>query len=429
MLKSITIENFKSFGKKQSLPLAPLTLMIGANASGKSNAIEAFRFLSFLAEGQKLSTIQHNIDDSNKIFRGSSRDLGHHGAKEFTLGCEIEWPTWNKFLITLGRQNNGLKVLEEEIFEDERSLYSVEKNDTGKVFPFQENRNVVTFKDGLILDIPNITSVMGHIENLAALFDTNNPLQFEALQSVELYQIFLKVNLFIDPIPSKMRGDSVPEKTLRNDCSNLAGVLQTLWAKEENREPLLNFIKSLPEQNFTDIRLQDDRRGRYFFELVETFGGEERPVLGELLSDGTLRVLAIAAALLSAPENSTVVIEEVDNGIHPSRAHELLAMMLEKAKERKIRLLLTTHNPALMDALPDEALGDVVFSYRDPKDGDSRLVRLSDLDDYEGLVFQGPLGTLVTNGIVDRFVKNPVSAEEQKEKDEEWLERMRGIGE
>ena len=35
MLKSITIENFKSFGKKQSLPLASMTLMIGANASGK----------------------------------------------------------------------------------------------------------------------------------------------------------------------------------------------------------------------------------------------------------------------------------------------------------------------------------------------------------------------------------------------------------
>lgn len=39
-----------------------------------------------------------------------------------------------------------------------------------------------------------------------------------------------------------------------------------------------------------------------------------------------------------------------------------------------------------MDAIPDEALADVVFCYRDPNEGDSRLVRLGDLDDYVGLV-------------------------------------------
>ncbi len=40
-------------------------------------------------------------------------------------------------------------------------------------------------------------------------------------------------------------------------------------------------------------------------------------------------------------------------------------------------------------------------------------MRLSDLNDYPGLVAQGPLGELVTNGIVDRFVKSPVTPEEK----------------
>ena len=93
----------------------------------------------------------------------------------------------------------------------------------------------------------------------------------------------------------------------------------------------------------------------------------------ELLSDGTLRVLAIAAALLSAPEGSTVVIEEVDNGVHPSRAKQLLATMRQQADARNVRLLLSTHNPALMDALPDLSLGDVVFCYRSKMTGDSQL--------------------------------------------------------
>ena len=77
-----------------------------------------------------------------------------------------------------------------------------------------------------------------------------------------------------------------------------------------------------------------------------------------------------------------------------------------------------------MDALPDEALGDVVFCYRDPQEGDSRLVRLSDLDDYAGLITQGPLGELVTNGIVDRFVKSPVTPEAKKQNALDWLARL-----
>ncbi len=130
------------------------------------------------------------------------------------------------------------------------------------------------------------------------------------------------------------------------------------------RAVIVDFIKSLPEQDVKDISFFEDRRGQVSLELVESFGDEERTWSVELLSDGTLRVLAIAAALLSAPEGSTVVIEEVDNGVHPSRAKQLLSTMREQAEKRNVRLLLSTHNPALMDALPDSALGDVVFCYR-----------------------------------------------------------------
>ena len=46
MLTSFTLENFKSFREPATLPLAPLTMLAGANASGKSNLVEALRLLS-----------------------------------------------------------------------------------------------------------------------------------------------------------------------------------------------------------------------------------------------------------------------------------------------------------------------------------------------------------------------------------------------
>ena len=48
MLSSFTIQDFKSY-RKATLDLAPLTVLIGANASGKSNAIEALRLFSWIA--------------------------------------------------------------------------------------------------------------------------------------------------------------------------------------------------------------------------------------------------------------------------------------------------------------------------------------------------------------------------------------------
>ncbi|MHC5830885.1 MAG: AAA family ATPase, partial [Nostoc sp.] len=61
MLTEFTLASFKSYStsdtlslSKGRLPLGSLTVLIGANAAGKSNALEGLRFLSWLAQGQKL---------------------------------------------------------------------------------------------------------------------------------------------------------------------------------------------------------------------------------------------------------------------------------------------------------------------------------------------------------------------------------------
>lgn len=110
--------------------------------------------------------------------------------------------------------------------------------------------------------------------------------------------------------------------------------------------------------------------------LTESFAGQEKIRDAGILSDSTLRVLAVAAALLSAPERSLVIIEEIDNGAHPSRVRALLENIQSVAQERGISVLMTTHNPALLDALPTVAIPDVVYCYRNPEVGDSRLIRL-----------------------------------------------------
>lgn len=147
------------------------------------------------------------------------------------------------------------------------------------------------------------------------------------------------------------------DNELREDGSNLSSVLAKLCKQEQMKQSLLDFIRSLPEQDITDISFISTERSDVMVRLHESFGNKEQKIDAPLLSDGTLRVLSVGAVLLSAPEKSLVVIEEVDNGIHPSRADFLVKQIQNIVSRRGLQVLISSHNPALLDAVPDTALG------------------------------------------------------------------------
>ena len=123
------------------------------------------------------------------------------------------------------------------------------------------------------------------------------------------------------------------------------------------------------------------------------------------------------------------MIEEVDNGVHPSRAARLLNHISRIAKQRSLRVLISSHNPALLDSLPDDAVPHVVFCYRDREEGSSRLIRLTDIPDYPELLAQGSVGHLLMRGIIDRFVKGHPGTEQRRQRAQAWLNNLRmGVG-
>lgn len=429
---SITIKNFKSY-KEATLPLAPLTLLIGANASGKSNAIEAFQFLSWVAGGERLSTLKNRVNDSDKIIRGNVSDLPFRETEQFVLSFSADSSNYESiFNIRFNEIYFGFEIIETEnenfifTFDDvaDNGIY-VSQESLSNNFAIDENKTIFSIKNSDYSDVFNLS------KELLSFFlkENGSPYKIEKIYNdINFLKSLILNAYFFDFVPSQMRYESLSEKDLRSNGQNLAGVLHYLCEKErhasDNKTKLLNLIKSLPEQNIIDIKFYVDHRERVEFALIENFGNTPKEFPMDLLSDGTLKVLAIATALLSVSTGSTLVIEEIDNSIHPSRAHDILSLMRQYAEERGLKLLLSTHNPALMDAIPDEALADVVFCYRDPQQGDSRLVRLGDLDDYVGLVVQGSLGDLVTRGIVERFVKHPKTKEEKKKQALDWLKQM-----
>ena len=121
MLSSFTIRHFKSY-RRATLKLAPLTVLIGANASGKSNAVEALRLLSWLAQGNKLGSIRYAVQEGDQTIRGTVKDLGHRNRRTFALSCVTTHPEWNHYSITLKRlEDDELHITEERLSgSDER---------------------------------------------------------------------------------------------------------------------------------------------------------------------------------------------------------------------------------------------------------------------------------------------------------------------
>ena len=441
MLKVITLSNFKSY-KEARLPLASLTVLIGANASGKSNAIEGMRLLAWLAQGQKLSSIQYAVESGDRIVRGRIDDLSYNQGDSFGLGCETTHDRWNSLNMTISRREDELHISGEKLTTPGYTvpLYILDQPSIGRGtdvgvaynnFSPGGNKSRVTCSDQ--------RAVFTQLTSPATFNDRHKKSKDEIPPVVKQYERWLSDIFFLDPVPARMRDYSFPsEKRLQDKGENLSGILFNLWGAEykaseepfaSQRKDILSFIQSLPEQDISGLGFLNEPRGRVMVQLTETFGGGSRAYDASLLSDGTLRVLAIAAAMLSAEAGSLVVIEEIDNGVHPSRARHLLAQIRAIAERRQLRVLLSTHNPALLDALPDSAIPDVVFCYRDPKEGTSRLVRLEEIPDYPELIAQGALGHLMTSGMLENFVKKNPTREEKKARAQEWLKNMRNGGE
>lgn len=430
MLSSFSITNFKSY-RRATLKLAPLTVLIGANAAGKSNVVEALRLLSWVAAGNRLASIRLALQEKEYAIRGNLSDLGFRPERAFSLACRTDASDWNNYTIRLEvRDDDELHIADERLTGTGSAsfapLFEVAAPSRGALGDMSVAYN--NFARGgrkPQIACSDQMAVLCQLMSPARFYSGHKKAQKEIPATTSRFHRQLSTITWLDSRPSLMRTYSFKtERRLTGSGANLSGVLFNLCQTEETKADLLEFVRALPEQDIQEIDFIETPRGEVMVTLTETFGGRSTKYDATLLSDGTLRVLAIAAALLSA-EDRLVVIEEIDNGVHPSRAERLLEHMSRLANSRNLRILISSHNPALLDALPDDAVPHVVFCYRDHDDGSSQLIRLKDLGDYPELIARGSVGHLMTRGILERFVQDRPGPEQRRERARAWLDDIR----
>lgn len=427
MIEKFIIKDFKSY-REASLHISPLSILIGANASGKSNILESLRLLCWLAQGQKLSALQYHINEENQIVRGFINQLVRFTQESFSLGCVIkENDKTYELNIKIGLRNiNGNFELhiEHEECTDKDWLYRTKHSSESSLTESRMEYNNFS-RVGRKPQITTSDQQLSFVQFTPASFNVKYKKEGKnILAATAALENNLSKIIFLDPNPKLMHGYSFKsDKKLVETGKNISAVLYHLIDTDiANKKEILEFIKSLPEQQIDDISFENTARGEVLLLLHESFqSASDNIVDAGLLSDGTLRALAIVAALLSAEKGSLVIIEEIDNGIHPNRVKELIERINDMAKRRGLSVLITSHNPTLLNASPRETIANVQFCYRDKQDGCSKIIRIHDIKDYPELLAQDELGNLLSRGLIDQYVKDETTSEDKVKKAMDWL--------
>ncbi|MFN6393025.1 MAG: AAA family ATPase [Aphanizomenon sp.] len=413
MLKKLILENWKSF-RYAELPLDPLTVLIGTNASGKSNVVEALEFLRRIANGENIEAALAG-DKTLSSLRGGVELAARKGENEFTIKALVSGEDdetdylYSITLITKPIMNNLNETIT-IINEKKNNYYPIKFGLTTEKLYLRScllNRSSINV---IRLDFIGI-------ESFGTKLNDKNSYQMKIVQeqSLDIINKFILPTIqnihILNPIPLTMRNYSRLSENIESDGSNIAGLLAALTdnKKTEVENTLSEYIKDLPEGDIKKVWAE--KVGRLGTDAMlycqeEWKSGEIIEIDARSMSDGTLRFLAILTALLTRPEGSQIVIEEIDNGLHPSRAALLVKILKEIGTKRNIDILLTTHNPALLDAFGSEIVPFVVVAHRDSETGESKLTLLEDIDNFPKLFASYSLGQMATKGAIERSLSH-----------------------
>lgn len=410
MLTKISAENWKSL-ESAELNIDALTVLIGSNASGKSNVLDALAFLQRTASGLLLTSALQG-DAVVSPMRGGLEWAAKKPGNSFCLSSTVRGDddtTEFDYRIECDVVRGQCELRSEQLI---RRKYRISAKGKRQKNPSQ----VQLFRtDQVDPESPTITARLyngkqGSPRQLSrascVLFQLiGQKLASEIEGGVSAIVEAHRAIFILDPIPSHMRGYSAFSERLLPDASNIAGVLAALpeFSKREIEGTLTKYVSKLPERDI--VRVYSEPVGKFNSDamLYCEEGFAQSPMLLDArgMSDGTLRFLAILMALLTRPVHSLLVVEEVDNGLHPSRSQLLLDMLRTVGKQRSVDVMVTTHNPALLDAMGTEMVPFITVAHRKDGSGATELTLLEDIDDLPRLLARGTIGKLSSKGAIE----------------------------
>jgi predicted ATPase len=346
-IHSLKLQNFLSFGSEgEEIELQPLNVLIGTNASGKSNLIEAFGILK--ATATDLPAPIRQGGGINDFLWKREKNISTANI-EATLDYLGKMPI--RYRIGFTEVGQRLEIVDEIV--ENQSPYSGE-NDVYFFYRYQGGRPILNVKsvdeerrsqrflrrEDIILD-QSVLSQRKDPDLYPELTYLSH--QFSNIVLYREWQIGRGSN------PRLPQKTDLPEHPLLEDGSNLGLFLNNLQYKIGNRQIIEQLKKFYDTAEELSIKLYGG--------TVQIFVREQniaQPIPTSRLSDGTLRYLFLMALLLDPTPPPLICIEEPEIGLHPDIMSTIAEMLIEASQRTQI--IVTTHSDALVSALPPESV-------------------------------------------------------------------------
>ena len=399
MITSIRLVNFKNF-TDETLRVGPFTVIVGANASGKSNIRDAFRFLHGIGRGYTLAEIFGGKREAGwQPIRGAMNEIVRFGQTAFSLEVELD-------LAVLGLDEKKLCYSIEVGRDEETGTFHLHKeelrDESGTIFandPLQEEPRIAVTK---VQWAPAVEGDHIHEAGQSALTEILPLGRIRDRKDLPSYQ---KINFlydglvrmrFLELLPERMREPVFPGATVLGDSGeNLPVVLRDICADPEREAILTGWMAELTPMDVTSFEFPTDPSGRVHLTLCEANG---RKVSAYSASDGTLRFLAVLAVLLGDNPSGLYFFEEMDTGIHPARQWLLLDLIEKQAAKRGIQVVTTTHSPEFLTFVNDSTFEHLSVVCRLEDSHDAIIRPVASLPNARELrTSQGGLGRLLTS--------------------------------
>ena len=233
MITSLRLVNFKNFAD-ETLRVGPFTVIVGANASGKSNIRDAFRFLHGIGRGYTLAEIMGGKygDGGQREWagiRGAPNEVVRFGQPDFLLSVEMEVSRGKiSYSIAVGfdpDSPDGFRVVREELRSESEVMYRRVRTDH-KIFHWV---------------------ALGESEEGRVMVDSGSPalpLLFRWESMLEAREALGRMR-FLELAPERMRGPSIPGATLGDFGQNLPSVLESICADFRRKRTLISWLQEL----------------------------------------------------------------------------------------------------------------------------------------------------------------------------------------
>ena len=344
LIETIRLENILSYGSETTeLKLEPLNVLIGPNASGKSNLIDVFSLLQ---------ATPRNIAEPIRQGGGIHEWLwkGHDQLSPASVDVTVNYP-WG--VMPLRYRLSFRDIRRQFLLWDER--IENKEPQPGYEEPFFYYRyqfgdpvlNVVTNPDEPRAE-RHLKREEVHVGE-SILSQRRDPFSFPEL--TYLANLFERIGLYrewnLGPYAPHRRPQKadLPQNSLMEDGSNLGLVLNNLMDLPPIKRKILDRLRAFyPQIEDINTKLTGGSVEVTFHEK-----GLRHPVPATRLSDGSLRYLCLLVILCHPDPHLVTCIEEPELGLHPDIIPEIADLLIEASSRSQI--IVTTHSDVLVDAL------------------------------------------------------------------------------